>query len=322
MRKALIVGINDYPTSPLKGSVADANAVDTVLSADGDGSPNFDNKVITSNVTRTTLRKELKKLFDGDSEVALFYFSGHGTITSAGGIIATVDAEQNDEGITMAEIMGLANKSKAQNKVIILDCCNSGALGSVEVTDEEVAAQLKTGVTVLTASLSNEEAMETGEDGSVFTSLLVEALQGGAADVRGNVTPGSLYAYIDEALGAWAQRPMFKTNVKSFAVLRMVQPRVELSVLRKLTEYFPTKTSHHKLDPSYEPERCGKEPPGTPPPDPQKNAIFADLQSMVKASLIVPVDAPHMWHAAMNSTSCRLTAMGRQYWRLAKERKI
>lgn len=324
MRKALLVGINDYPNNPLTGCVADANAVDTVLSANGDGSPNFENRVITSEagtVTRSVLREALGTLFQGDAEVALFYFSGHGTVTGSGGIIVTQDAEAHDEGITMEDLMNYANQSTAKNKIIILDCCNSGHAGSPLISDSTVA-QLKDGMTILTASRIWEEAQEISGEGGIFTGLLIEALQGGAADVRGNVTPGSLYAYVDEALGAWDQRPVFKTNISKFTILRQVTPRVELAVLRRLTDYFPTKTTQHQLDPSYEPERNGTEPAGTPEPDSDKNVIFKDLQKMVAASLIVPVDAPHMWHAAMESKSCRLTALGMQYWRLADEHKI
>jgi hypothetical protein len=48
MKKALIVGINDYPNSPLGGCVNDANAIRTLLESHGDGSPNFNVKMMTS----------------------------------------------------------------------------------------------------------------------------------------------------------------------------------------------------------------------------------------------------------------------------------
>ena len=57
-----------------------------------------------------------------------------------------------------------------------------------------------------------------GLDGGIFTNLVLAALEGGAADLRGHVTPGSIYAYVDQALGAWDQRPIFKTNVTQFHV--------------------------------------------------------------------------------------------------------
>ena len=100
----------------------------------------------------------------------------------------------------MTEILGLANKSRVKNKVIILDCCYSGNMGTPNIADNGVA-QLAEGVTVLTASRGSEVAMEQG-NGGVFTDLVVAALQGGAADLRGHITPGSIYAYVDQALGA------------------------------------------------------------------------------------------------------------------------
>ena len=38
----------------------------------------------------------------------------------------------------------------------------------------------------------------------VFINLLIESLNGGASDILGNITPGSVYAYIDQVLGAWS----------------------------------------------------------------------------------------------------------------------
>ena len=41
-----------------------------------------------------------------------------------------------------------------------------------------------------------------------------------------------------------------------------------------------------------------------------------------KGQLVVPVDEDHMYYAAINSKSCRLTALGAQYWQLATENKL
>ncbi|MCI0618487.1 caspase family protein, partial [bacterium] len=56
--------------------------------------------------------------------------------------------------------------------------------------------------------------------------------------------------------------------------------------------------------------------------DAAKNAIFCKLQALNRVHLVVPVDAPHMYDAAMQSKACRLTASGRYYWRLAKDNRI
>jgi len=315
MKKALIVGINDYPSAPLNGCVNDANAIGTILESHGDGSPNFGVKMMTSpssNITRSALREAIEQLFTGDSDMALLYFSGHGYIKSTGGYLVTTDAKKYDEGVSMDEVLTLANQSKAKNKVIILDCCHSGALGSPSITANNIA-QLSEGLSVLTASRDSEYAIEVNGSG-VFTSLVVDALKGGAADLRGNITPGSLYAYVDEALGAWDQRPIFKTNVTSFSPLRKISPKVPLETMRKITSYFATPDSEHPLNPTHE---------DTDPSAIEDNVkIFKDLQKFQSVGLVIPVDAEFMYFAAINSKSCRLSALGYQYWRLVNEKKL
>lgn len=315
MRKALVVGINDYPHSPLHGCVNDAIAIANTLEANGDGSPNFGIKLVTSpsvDVTRSVLREAIEQLFSNESDMALLYFSGHGLIKSTGGYLVTRDASRYDEGVSMDDILSLANQSPAKNKVIILDCCHSGALGSPSIIGSSIAT-LSEGLSVLTASRDSEYAMEVGGAG-VFTSLVIDALKGGAADLRGNITPGSLYAYVDEALGAWDQRPIFKTNVSNFASLRKIPPKIPFETMRKITTYFETPDSLHLLNPSYEDTEKGAIADNV--------AIFKDLQKFQSVGLVVPVNAEFMYFAAINSKSCRLTALGNQYWRLVNEKKL
>ncbi|MFA6282738.1 MAG: caspase family protein [Desulfurivibrionaceae bacterium] len=315
MRKALIVGINDYPNSPLSGCVNDANSLGAIIESNGDGSPNFGVKMLTctsTQITRSVLREAIEQLFAGDAEMALLYFSGHGYIKSTGGYLVTVDAKKYDEGVSMDEVLALANQSKAKNKVVILDCCHSGAMGSPNLASNNIA-QLSEGLSVLTASRDSEYAIEIGGAG-VFTSLVIDALKGGAADVRGNITPGSLYAYVDEALGAWDQRPIFKTNVTSFATLRRIPPKVPFNVLRRIIQYFKTPDSEYPLDPSYEDTDSSAKPDNV--------KIFKELQKLQSVGLVVPVEAEFMYFAAINSKSCRLTALGYQYWRLVNEKKL
>jgi len=315
MKRALVVGIDNYPNSPLNGCVNDANAISNTLETNGDGSPNFSVRLITSpgiDVNRSNLREAIDQLFTGESDMALLYFSGHGLIKSTGGYLVTRDAKKYDEGVSMDEILNLANKSKAKNKVIILDCCHSGALGTPSLTDNNIA-QLSEGLSVLTASRDSEYSMEVNGAG-VFTSLVVDALKGGAADLRGNITPGSLYAYVDEALGAWDQRPIFKTNVSSFTSLRNIPPKIPFETIRKITTYFTAPEAEHNLNPTYEDtETCAVE---------SNVKIFKDLQKFQSVGLVVPVDAEFMYFAAIESKSCRLTALGNQYWRLVNEKKL
>ena len=313
MRKALAIGINNYPFGPLKGCIGDASAFATTMEKNGDGSPNFSVMLETDVPTKAEVKKLISTLFEGDSDIALLYFSGHGTLSATGGYIVTPDAKEHDEGVSMDEILTIANRSKAKDKIIILDCCNSGAFGSPALTGG-ATAQIIEGVVVLTASRSDESAVEVNGHG-VFTNLLLDALQGGAADLRGHITPGSVYAYIDQALGAWDQRPIFKTNVTRFTSLRTINPAVPLETLRKIVEYFPAPQQEHPLDPSYEDTNVDVAMP-------EKVAIFKNLQKFEGVGLVVPVGEEHMYYAAQNTKSCKLTALGYHYWRLVKENRL
>lgn len=326
MRKALIVGIDHYDKiQSLSGAVNDAYSVKAALDRNADGTINFvQPRLMTASgsgtaVSRTALREAVEELFRDDAEVSLFYFSGHGYIDGAGGYLCASDCASGHDGLSLNEVLAFVNRSPAKNKVIILDSCHSGVAGSSSVATQ--VAEIKEGVTLLTASTAEQYAMETGGSG-VFTNLLVDALNGAAANLVGEVTPGSVYAHIDQSLGPWSQRPVFKTNIKSFVSLRKADASVGLADLQKLTVLFDEPTTRLPLDPSYEPERSGAEDASVPPPDPANNADFAVLQALVKVNLVRPVGAPHMWHAAMNSKACELTVLGQHYWRLAKQELI
>lgn len=326
MRKALIIGVDFYQqVGCLYGCVRDAHGVNAMLERDADGKRNFHTRLMTATgpgqvVGRTELRSAIQELFDGDSEIALLYFAGHGYIEAAGGFLCSSDTETGDDGISISDIMTWANKSAARNKVVILDSCHSGIAGDHPVS---ATAELSEGVTILTASTAEQYATEENGSG-VFTTLLIDALGGAAANLVGDVTPGSVYAHIDQSLGAWAQRPLFKTNVKTFVSLRRVQPPLELDDLRRIAELFPEPGYDYPLDPSYEPMRSEAEKKSADyiEPDPERTAIFAILQKYNRVNLVVPVGAPHMWHAAMENKACTLTALGEHYRRLVADGMI
>jgi hypothetical protein len=322
MKKALVVGINDYPNSPLYGCINDASSFASVIETHGDGSPNFDVKLYTDVPTRSKLLELIQSLFKGDSEIALFYFSGHGYEDDLDTYLVTPDAKNYSAGVSFSELVQIANNSKMKNRIIILDCCHSGAAGTSKSSGGTVSS-INTGVTILTASKSDEPAMEVNGRG-VFTNLLIDALQGGAADIRGHITPGSIYSYIDQALGPWEQRPVFKTNITKFTSLRTISPKVDDHILRKIVEYFPTPEQEFNLDPSYEDTNTldVKHEVIEPYSNPEHVKVFKDLQKFQSVGLVTPVDAPYMYFAAMESKSCKLTALGYHYWRLIDLKRL
>jgi hypothetical protein len=320
MRKALVVGIDYYTTiGSLHGCVNDAHAVKGVLERNSNGDVNFGVELTTANspgsaITRGALKDRVIELFKGKCDIALFYFAGHGHIEPTGGYLCTSECRRGDDGLALGEVLQLANASAARNKVIVLDSCHSGIAGDNPIAPQ--FAELSDGMTILTASTEEQYANEDNGSG-VFTGLFVDGLHGAAGNLVGDVTPGSVYAHIDQSLGPWQQRPVFKTNVQAFVSLRKVQPPIPLDDLRRLPEFFPKPGFEFQLDPSFEPEETGR-PAGALPPNPANTVRFAVLQKYNRVNLVVPVGAsqPNMWHAAIESKACKLTALGEHYRRL------
>jgi hypothetical protein len=327
MRKALIIGLQRYLHASLWGN-KDAKEICRVLKSHEDTSANFGCKLLIDEeemVYRQQLKTHITELFEAEGfEAVLLYFSGHGNIDATGGYIIASNFEEHkehnqcnecnayNEGVSMDEILTLANQSKALNKIIIMDCCHSGAIGNPQIDNGNVT-RIGNGVTILT---SCTKAQISGQDigQGVFTRLLIEALEGGAADLCGNITAGSIYGFIDNALGQWGQRPVFKTNVNSFMSIRKVKPPIQLDVLKKITVYFKNAGQEYPLDPSYEFT--------VPEANPEHVAILKDLQRMASVGVVKPVGEEHMYFAAINSRSCKLTTLGQCYWRFIKEGKI
>lgn len=315
MKRALIIGIENYPNNPLHGCVNDANRLKDVLSKHYDGRVNFDCKVIISppqKVSRAILRRMISELFRHEADVAFLHFSGHGIINEIEGYLVTPDFCEYDVGIPMAEVLSLANQSPVRDIFITLDCCHSGAFGVLPLVSNDKIL-LRDGISVITATRSGQEALEEG-GGGVFTSLLIEALEGGTAGLLGEVSAANIYAYIDNAMGAWNQRPMFKANVSRFIQLREATPRIPVPLVQKIVSYFPLPAEPLSLSPEYEPE--------VEPHDEEKEKTFRNLQKFRDAGLVEPIGAESLYHAAIQSKACGLTTLGKYYWRLVKENKI
>lgn len=322
MRKALCVGIDSYQNvSDLHGCVNDANAVKSALERNGDGTLNFDVKLLcatseASYISREQLKDAIENLFQSETEISVFYYSGHGSFDTSGGYLCTSEISRADDGVSLNDIMGIVARSKAQNKIVILDSCFSGAIAnSSEMSNYSL---LKDGTTILAACGESEYATEKNGQG-VFTSLLVEALYGGAMNLLGEVSPGSIYSYIDRSLGAWEQRPVFKANIKSFVSLRKNIPPIQIAELRKLTEIFPNPYDELALNPTFEHDKHEAD---TKEVNKVNEEIFFVLQQYVKLNLVVPVGEDHMYYAAINSKSCKLTAQGQHYWSLVHKNTI
>ncbi|MBX3360381.1 MAG: caspase family protein [Phycisphaeraceae bacterium] len=319
MRRALCVGIDLYSFGSLRGCVSDAQRMCALLGKHEDGQPNFDCRALKATldgkgdkIGRAELRRAVKDLFSQPAEVALFHFSGHGTVNDLDGYLVTQDAAAYDEGLAMSEVLKMANDSKTEEVVVLLDCCHAGNLGNPPVVNN-ARAMLREGVSILTASRGDQVSVESNGAG-LFTSLVGDAMEGGAADLLGDVTAPAIYAFVEGALGAWDQRPLFKSHVSKVIPLRRCKPPVETAILRELPTLFPVPAEDRALDPTYERTSSSALPANV--------AEFDKLLQLFRVHLVTPVEVKYMYDAAMQSKACRLTAAGRYYWRLARDNRL
>lgn len=323
---ALLIGIDDYESAEkfesLNCCVNDATAMHAMLAhhwspAEGvKGQKNYNARLCTSNtgkrITTEFLRKQVKTLMNhpmGDGEV-LFYFSGHGVANDKGGFLVTQDSTPENPGFPMVELLEAANGSRNSSVVIILDCCNSGQIGNI--TDGEGLNRVTIGpnVTILAASGATQESSEDWEH-SLFTQYLLEALDGGAADVRGEVSAAAIYAYADQALGPWDQRPVYKSYARRLNPIRQCEPAVPDDILARLTEWFPVANSVYPMDKSYEEEEK----------DHAIEAhveIFKQFKKLRDARLLAGEGGIDLYWVAIREKTVHLTPQGKLLWKRAR----
>ena len=326
MKKALCVGIDDYYPifDNLAGCIADATAMADVLSRNSVGNREWHTSLVTStttSVTRDDLRGHIAKLFaNARDQDLLFFFAGHGAQTPWGAELVTQDATEHSLGVSMNDLLTLANGSPARSVTLILDCCFSGDLGNSPGLQADGVAEafqigralIREGVTVMASSRGTETSMETGGHGT-FTRMLVEGLQGGATDHRGRVTALSLYAYVSAAFDAWSQRPLLKTHISEPLVLRMGPPWIDEALLRHLTDVFPRADFRLQLTPAH--EGIGRPLPPDELGTPQQQ-VFDYVGRLRNAGLATTVGArPHFW-VAQEGGYVYLTSLGRYFWSL------
>lgn len=322
MKKALVIGIDNYGNdSNLSGCVNDAREIAAILKKHKSGKPNYDVSLVEDIGSKDLLTENIQDLFSGNCDSALLFFSGHGHVDKYGSAsLVTPDLSLGSMGVSMNDILIWANDSHIKNKVIILDCCFAGNMGSF--SGDGTKSSLNDGVTILTASKADEPSIEFGGHG-IFTALLISALEGGASDLLGNVTPGSVYSYIDKALGPWEQRPVFKSNVSTFDIIREVEPLIDIDILRELPEIFK-RGNAIDLDPSFEDTNIKEVEHKVIQPYANEDNVklFKKLQKLTNNGLVHPVGEEHMYYAAMNNKSCKLTPLGEYYLELAKEERF
>jgi len=212
-RYALIIASWEYAGAGLSQLIAppqDAQALAQVL-----GNPEIGGFEVRTllNESVPNVRREIDALFKRHKDdLALLYFSGHGVKDTDGTLYLAMADTQLDllysTAIQSHDVHNLIGKSSARQKVLVLDCCYSGAFprGLTRRSAESINTRQYfdgKGYAVLTASDAMQYAFEEDKpvegEGvhSIFTRSLVRGLETGEADLNndGMITTQELYDY-------------------------------------------------------------------------------------------------------------------------------
>ena len=178
MKKAVVIGIDDYGHQHLNGCVNDAKEIARLLSSNGKGVnlETFGVDLITSDkqrVTSNVMMEAVERLFSGpEIETAVFYFAGHGVLSNNGnaGHLVSQDGIKAAPGLSLQDLMSRANQAypNIKSTVIILDSCHAGFIGQVGEKNSENIAHIGSGVTILAATHRDGRSAEDGSRGALY----------------------------------------------------------------------------------------------------------------------------------------------------------
>ncbi|MFV5996341.1 caspase, EACC1-associated type [Streptomyces sp. NPDC056231] len=183
--RAVFFGVSEFcELPPLKGVAHNVPALRELLTSnDVGGLAEEECVVVPESSTCLDVLDALQKAAQEATDLLLFYYAGHGHF---GGpdrsfLLATRDSggQRAHHSVDYHEIRDLVSKSRAQRKVVVIDCCFSGR--ALSMSDEQAPTRQETeisGACVLTSAAETEQSI-CQPDGSVFTLELTKLLREG-----------------------------------------------------------------------------------------------------------------------------------------------
>ncbi len=234
-RYALVIGLNEFepgrstpPIPSLQFAANDARGLTALLVWNGGYSPEdvrlFVNEQATKEAIYTALRSLAAQVQEED--IVLFYFSGHGTVGTAGDgnlhyYLVPYNASLQDLPRTALRddaLEELIGQLPAKRVVILLDACHSGGVGRArakgfanravrERPGEKIFVEASEGRVILSASRPEEVSIEDDQiQHGVFTHFLLEGMSGKAdLDRDGAITVLEAYQYVSSQVRAYTQ---------------------------------------------------------------------------------------------------------------------
>lgn len=229
---AVVIGVERYQAAPrLACAVKDAESFGETLVKLG----RIDPAQILTITDKTdnkpdyaTLARQIGAWLDkaGERDTLLLFFSGHGVWNAADGRMYLVAADTRLEDLEhtalgIARLREQLGRCRAASKVLILDCCHSGALKSESLDGEQLTKAFGdvSGVVTLASCKGNQVSLEWKEKGlGLFSYWLIRGLSGEAdllAD--GSIDVDELFRFVSQQVPQSAQEQfgMNQTPVRS-----------------------------------------------------------------------------------------------------------
>ena len=185
------VGIGAYANQKverLAKTEKDAKAVAAFFKKGTENVITITGRYATKKQIIASLKSQFDRAKEGDKIV--FYFSGHGY---PGGF-CPYEMTRREDGLTYDEVLKVMAKSKAKDKMIFADACNSGAIRQSGVARRPDAGS----VMMFLSSRGNEYSIESPLlANGFFTNYLLHGLRG-KADRNGDrcITAKEIFDYV------------------------------------------------------------------------------------------------------------------------------
>ncbi|TDD41571.1 caspase, EACC1-associated type, partial [Saccharopolyspora elongata] len=224
-RTALLIATSLYGDPrlrELRAPAGEAEELQQVLLTQGA----FDQVEVLRNESKSQIERGIEELFQetGPDDLALLYLSCHGLKNDQGQLLfaacnTEVDRKEST-AVSSVFVQHQLSASQAGTKVVLLDCCYSGAFshGLVPKSAERIDLRQLAGrgSYIMTATSALEYAYEGDElttsnpvRSSLFTREVLEGIRSGKADSDGDgvITGDELYNYVRRKLDGQGQTP-------------------------------------------------------------------------------------------------------------------
>ncbi|MEV0704248.1 FtsK/SpoIIIE domain-containing protein [Saccharopolyspora sp. NPDC050389] len=230
-RTALLIATSMYGDPglrELRAPAGEAEELQQVLLSQG----GFDQVEVLRNESKRQIERGIEEAFQeaGPDDLVLLYLSCHGIKNDRGQLLFAACNTELDRiessAVGSVFVQHQLSASQAGTKVVLLDCCYSGAFSHGLVPKSAEGIDLRQlvgrGTYIMTATSAVEYAYEGNEftssdpvPSSLFTRAVLKGIRTGAADIDGDglITGDELYNYVFRELEGQRQTPSRETRM-------------------------------------------------------------------------------------------------------------